>query len=138
MVCSTPRPLWGWTAPVRYWLTLAGSLVALGLFALARGGNGATDDPARAAPQLVVDPNTARPEVLATLPRLGPALVGRIIAARGQAPFRSLDDLGSRVRGIGPATLEPLRPYFRFDAPESETATARVPGPPPVHLARTF
>ena len=31
-------------------------------------------------PDLVVDPNTAPPEVLAALPGLGPALVGRITA----------------------------------------------------------
>ncbi len=33
MVPSTPHPLWGWTAPVRLWLTMSGALAALGLIA---------------------------------------------------------------------------------------------------------
>ncbi len=49
------------------------------------------------------------------LPRLGPSLVGRIVAARAQAPFRSVDDLDARVRGLGPATIKALRPHLRID-----------------------
>jgi competence protein ComEA len=64
---------------------------------------------------LIVDPNTASPEVLSALPKLGPALVGRLVAAREEAPFRSLDDLDARVRGIGPATLAALRPYLLIE-----------------------
>ncbi|MEO6811742.1 MAG: helix-hairpin-helix domain-containing protein [Isosphaeraceae bacterium] len=63
--------------------------------------------------ELVVDPNTAPPEVLAALPRLGPTLVGRIEEARSIAPFASLDDLDDRVQGIGPATIPILRPHLR-------------------------
>jgi competence protein ComEA len=68
-------------------------------------------DPARV--ELVVDPNTAPPEVLTALPRLGPTLVDRIVDARAVTPFTSLNDLDDRVQGIGPATISILRPYLR-------------------------
>lgn len=67
-------------------------------------------------PTLVLDPNTAPAVVMMALPRLGPALVGRIVAERGVAPFRSIDDLDRRVKGIGPATAASLRPHLRFDS----------------------
>ena len=43
---------------------------------------------------------------LELLPRVGPAMARRIIAGR---PYASVEDL-DRVKGIGPATLEKLRP----------------------------
>jgi len=55
-----------------------------------------------------VDINRADTLELQGLPGVGPALARRIVEARGQAPFRSVDDL-LRVRGIGPATLARLR-----------------------------
>ena len=70
----------------------------------------------------VVDPNTAPPEVLGALPRIGPALGRAIVAERRTAPFRSLDDLDRRVRGIGPATVAALRPYLRFEPAERPAA----------------
>lgn len=72
-----------------------------------------TEGPVVARVEFVVDPNTAPPEVLAALPRLGPTLVGRIVNARSIAPFASLNDLDDRVQGIGPATISILRPYLR-------------------------
>ena len=39
-----------------------------------------------------------------------PALAARIIAEREKRPFASADDL-RRVNGIGPKTLEKLRPF---------------------------
>jgi competence protein ComEA len=109
----TPRPLWGWTTPARAWLNGFGALVALGLIAGSRPPAGPPAPP----PRLIVDPNTAPPEVLGALPKLGPALVGRLVAARDEASFRSVDDLDARVRGIGPATLAALRPYLRIERP---------------------
>src|SRR4051812_15888708 len=95
----SPRcPLWGWTEPVRVLLTIA----AAGLALLLGGRARTTEGPTAAAPELVVDPNTAPPEVLAALPRLGPKLVQGIVAARRERPFRSLDDIDARVRRIGP------------------------------------
>ena len=61
-----------------------------------------------------INPNTASKPELELLPGVGPALAERIIAERGRAPFRALDDLG-RVRGIGPKTLERLREHVVFE-----------------------
>ena len=60
-------------------------------------------------PATPVDVNRADEALLQTLPGVGPALARRIIEARAEAPFRAPDDL-LRVRGIGPATLERMRP----------------------------
>ncbi len=50
--------------------------------------------------------NSAPLEALQTLPGVGPAIAARIVAHR---PFARVDDL-LRVPGIGPSTLERLRP----------------------------
>lgn len=59
---------------------------------------------------VIVNINTAAKSQLITLPGIGPALAGRIIEQRAVAPFQSVDDL-QRVRGIGPAKLERIRPF---------------------------
>jgi hypothetical protein len=64
---------------------------------------------------LRVDINTAPWGVLEALPRIGPALAGRIVEAREEMPFVSAADLDRRIRGIGPVTIAGLRPYLRFD-----------------------
>lgn len=56
-----------------------------------------------------LDLNEATPAELERLPGIGPALAGRIVAQRTEAPFRRVDEL-ERVPGIGPALLERLRP----------------------------
>jgi DNA uptake protein ComE-like DNA-binding protein len=80
--------------------------------------------PQTIAQPLRVNPNTAPPALLSSLPQLGPARLAAIIAEREKAPFRSLEDLASRVRGIGPATREALRPYLVFEVrPESTSSS---------------
>jgi competence protein ComEA len=54
-----------------------------------------------------IDINTASEPELQRLPGIGPAMAKRIMEAR---PFTSVDDL-DRVRGIGPATMDKLRPF---------------------------
>ncbi len=49
-----------------------------------------------------VDPNAAPPELLAQLPKIGPARAEAIVRTRAVAPFESVHDL-ERVSGIGPA-----------------------------------
>jgi Holliday junction DNA helicase RuvA len=48
--------------------------------------------------------------MIARSPGVGPKLAQRIVEARGTRPFRSADDL-RRVKGIGPKTLEKVRPF---------------------------
>jgi competence ComEA-like helix-hairpin-helix protein len=55
-----------------------------------------------------VDVNRADETALQTLPGVGPALARRIVEARNEKPFSSLEEL-ARVRGIGPATVARLR-----------------------------
>ena len=57
-----------------------------------------------------VNLNTATLEQLESLPKVGAALAGRIVAGR---PYRSLADL-DRVKGVGPATLNLLSPLVTF------------------------
>lgn len=60
-----------------------------------------------------VDINAAPWPELAQLPGIGRTLAERIVQSRVQnGPFLDNDDL-KRVRGIGPRTLENLRPYLR-------------------------
>lgn len=65
--------------------------------------------------------NDATAEQLESLPGIGPALAQRIIAARRERPFSSADDL-SRVSGIGPRTLERLRPQIEVAPPQPASA----------------
>lgn len=65
-----------------------------------------------------IDVNTAPAVEIERLPRVGPALAGRIVAHRqAHGAFRTLGDL-DEVTGIGPALLESLAPHV-----------ALVPGP---------
>lgn len=118
MPSAVSQPIWGWTAPVRGLLIVSTVVSAIWLLMVAPRPEGAPVP----VPPLVVDPNTAPPQVLLALPRLGPSLVGRIVAAREEAPFRSIDDLDARVRGLGPATIKALRPHLRIDLPEIRVA----------------
>jgi competence ComEA-like helix-hairpin-helix protein len=55
-----------------------------------------------------IDVNTATPKELQSIKGIGPVIAERIVAGR---PYKSVDDL-IRVPGIGPATLEKIRPYL--------------------------
>jgi competence ComEA-like helix-hairpin-helix protein len=71
-----------------------------------RTGPGPPVRPSASGPDRI-DVNRADETALQRLPGIGPALARRIVEARTERPFRSLEDLG-RVRGIGPATLARL------------------------------
>lgn len=57
--------------------------------------------------------NTASQKELEDLPGVGPKLAARIIEARQQQPFTSMDDL-DKVSGVGPKVLEGLRDRVTF------------------------
>ncbi|HET9948935.1 MAG TPA: helix-hairpin-helix domain-containing protein [Longimicrobiales bacterium] len=82
--------------------------------AVSGGGRGgrAVDGGERASPPRPLDLNRADAEALERLPGIGPALADRILAARRERLFTSLEDL-ERVPGIGPATIERLRTHAR-------------------------
>lgn len=93
---------------------LALAIIALWCARQAQLG-GRTIDIERAEPIAIdtrIDVNQAPWPELALLPNIGEQLAKRIVADRAQrGPFKDLDDL-LRVKGIGPKTLETLRPFL--------------------------
>ncbi|MEN8144121.1 MAG: ComEA family DNA-binding protein [Gemmatimonadota bacterium] len=74
-----------------------------------------TLSPVQPAPAGPLSINRAEIKDLEQIPRIGPVLARRIVADRNQqGSFRRPEDL-LRVKGIGAATLDRLRPYLRFD-----------------------
>jgi len=61
-----------------------------------------------------LDLNQATTEQLQLLPRIGPVTAERIQFYRSQkGAFRSIEEL-DEVKGIGPKTIQRLRPYLRI------------------------
>lgn len=57
-----------------------------------------------------INVNTATTDELQRLPGVGPVTAQAIIATRTAKPFETVNDL-DKVKGIGPKTLEKLRPF---------------------------
>ena len=57
-----------------------------------------------------IDVNAADAAELVRIPGVGPVTAQNILTARAERPFTSVADL-DRVRGIGPKTLDKIRPY---------------------------
>jgi competence protein ComEA len=92
------------------------SLVGMGVYWVVQGGpRGELIQIDRAEPltaRYLVDINKAEWPEFAELPDIGETLARRIVDSRKTAGgFRDHDDL-RRVRGIGPRTLEKLKPYL--------------------------
>jgi competence protein ComEA len=92
------------------------ALVGMGAYWVVQGGlRGGLIEIDRAAPlsaKFLVDVNKADWPELAELPEIGPTLAQRIVESRTSAgPFVDHEDL-RRVRGIGPLTLERMKPYL--------------------------
>src|SRR4051812_14761408 len=116
-----------WTARQRLALSILTLLILTYLFILYLSHPSRISTPQSAqgprAAELLdqLDPNTATIFDLSALPNLGPAIARRIIEDREQfqknhpnePAYRELDDL-QRIKGIGPATVENLKPYLRF------------------------
>ena len=101
------------------------ALAVLSLFAIggiaaywvAQGGAGGRlieiDRAPRQAAQFRVDVNQADWPEIAQLPGIGETLARRIVESRAaDGPFVDVEQL-RRVRGIGPKTLEQIKPYLR-------------------------
>ncbi|MCI0357544.1 MAG: helix-hairpin-helix domain-containing protein [Planctomycetaceae bacterium] len=80
------------------------------------------------AVKLQIDVNGADWSELCLLPGIGEQLAKRIVVERtANGPFRDWDDL-RRVRGIGPRTLESMKPYLLPMADLEATAGSDGPG----------
>lgn len=104
--------------------SVAAVLVVMAAWWVVQGGlRGRMIDLERAPRQQAayqVDANAAAWPELAQMPGIGPTLAHRIVESRQQhGPFRDPEDL-MRVRGIGPKTLERMRPYL-LPMPERQT-----------------
>ena len=65
----------------------------------------------------LIDINTATAKEFERLSGIGPQIAGRIVAYREQhGAFKRVDDI-TKVRGIGPKTLERLRPHLTMSTP---------------------
>jgi competence protein ComEA len=97
-------------------LVVAGLGATIGWWVSQGGWEGRLIEVERAEPRAAsfqVDINQADWPELIQLPGIGPTLAQRIIESRRtDGPFLDHDDL-MRVRGIGPRTLERVRPYLR-------------------------
>lgn len=90
-------------------LVICAMLLAFAVAPLAAQAAGDKAKPAAAA-QAPINVNQATAKQLESLPGVGKVTAESIIAYRTQkGPFASVDDLGN-VKGIGPKTLEKLRP----------------------------
>lgn len=78
------------------------------------------------APGERLDPNTASEEQLDRLPGIGPAGARAIVESRAaEGPFADAQAL-TRVRGIGPATVERLAPHLTLEAGGGGRRAGRV------------
>ena len=121
----------GWLLQATDQATVAG-FVVLALAAIAgswiyRGSLiGRTIDIENVEPQRInfqLDINQAPWSEWTVLPRIGEVLAKRIAESReADGPFRDHEDL-TRVRGIGPRTLEQIRPYL-LPMPDDEPVAA--------------
>ncbi len=84
-----------------------------------------------------LDANTASQAELETIRGIGPGLSARIVEARSRQPFRDLEDLKARVRGIGDTNLGRMSEAGLGVGPAGQVqATKRAAGQPQVIVGR--
>ena len=113
---STPRGLLRRSDQATVAALVAIALVAMIGYYVQQGGTSdrliEIDHQPRRAPQYLVDINAATWPELAQLPGIGETLAKRIIESREvDGPFIDVDHI-QRIRGIGPRTVERMRPYL--------------------------
>ena len=80
-----------------------------------------------AQPTGVVNINTATLEQLQMLPRVGPALAGRIVDFReANGEFQTVDEIVA-VKGIGERSFEKLEPYIATSGATTLAEKVRLP-----------
>lgn len=109
------------------------ALTGMGMYWFIHGGHrGELIEIHRAEPltaRYLVDINAAEWPELAELPEIGETLARRIVESRRAAgPFGDHDDL-LRVNGIGPRTLETMRPYL-LPLPDQDAVAGDANGSP--------
>lgn len=102
------------------------ALASVGLYWIVHGGgSGRLIEIERAGPRSVqfqLDVNEADWPEFTVLPGIGETLARRIVESRAaDGPFVDVEQL-QRVRGIGPKTLEQIRPYLRPLPPAGNVA----------------
>jgi competence protein ComEA len=102
------------------------SLLSIGTYWLVQGGASGRlieiDRSPRQTASFQIEINEADWPELSLLPGVGETLARRIVESRGtQGRFADVDDL-RRVRGIGPKTLERIRPFLRPLPPAANVA----------------
>ena len=115
----SPRPRLSWYNASKGWMITATKAMAVELAPSGVRVNALCPVAGETPPGAIsddglVDVNQASVDELDTLPRIGPALAGAIVAYRDEhGPFASIDDLDA-VSGIGPAMLASLEPLVTF------------------------
>jgi competence protein ComEA len=102
------------------------ALSSIGMYWLVQGGTSGRlieiDRAPRQTASFRIEINEADWPELSLLPGVGETLARRIVESRSaQGRFADLDDL-RRVRGIGPKTLERIRPFLRPLPPAANVA----------------
>lgn len=95
---------------LRWWLVI-GAVFAIIIVSAAISSRGSNRSASVRVPTAVVNVNRASLAELRALPHVSEAVAQAIIDGR---PYSSADDL-IRVYGIGPKTLEGIRPYVKVD-----------------------
>src|SRR5262247_2342650 len=99
------------------------ALVTFGAAALAFGENDAS------AGSKKVNINTASPEQLAYLPRIGAKVADRIVERRKEKPFARPEEL-MEVKGIGEKLFLSLKPYLAVTGPTTLDSKVRLSSSP--------
>ena len=136
---SSPKPLLVWSPAQRGVLIAFVLIVATFLLLLLARDRMYVSNPPPAHGERFdeladrIDPNTATWQELAVLPQIGEMRAKEIVAFRETAvarrpntmPFTRPQDL-MRVKGIGPAMIETLRPHLIFPTTTPAPATRRA------------
>lgn len=94
--------------------------------------------PAESGGVAPVDLNTAGPEEIASLPGIGPALAGAIVADRTKNGAYADVDAVLRVRGIGHGLVERIRPRAVASLPDGPAPAPTKLAEPPAPKAAPF